>query len=104
MARHRDHEVMDYRLSEWKRLARQGILVADIAARLGMSRAALDQMLCRARRRGHPDAVYHADARFKSPTPTRRQVLERDRKRRRRLRARLARQAVQDSARTDTKE
>jgi hypothetical protein len=48
------------RLMVWKRLASRGVLVADIAHQLGMKRAALDQFVVRARKAGHPDAVYHA--------------------------------------------
>ncbi|GAA2327431.1 hypothetical protein GCM10010170_003140 [Dactylosporangium salmoneum] len=47
------------RLEEWARLAPRGRPVAEIAAAIGMTRAALDQMVCRARRRGDPLAVYH---------------------------------------------
>ncbi len=54
-----DLELMDYRLKVWRRRALTGDLVADIAAELGMKRAALDRYVVRARKRGHPDAVYH---------------------------------------------
>lgn len=49
----------DDRLTVWRRLARRGVLVAEIAAQLGMTRPALDRMVVRARKIGHPDAVYH---------------------------------------------
>lgn len=48
------------RLIIWRRGAEQGIPVAEIAAQLGISRDALDRFVCRARARGHPDAVRHA--------------------------------------------
>lgn len=50
------------RLARWKRLANTGIPVDDIAAQVGMSRHALDQMVCRARRHEHPDAILHPNS------------------------------------------
>ncbi len=52
----------DDRLAVWRRLALRGVLVADIAAQLGMTRPALDRMVVRARKDKHPDAVYHLNA------------------------------------------
>lgn len=54
-----DREREEERLQVWRRGAMIGTRVADIAAQLGMSRAALDQCVQRARRRGHPDAIVH---------------------------------------------
>lgn len=54
-----DPDVTADRLTLWKRLAPQGVSVASIAHQLGMKRSALDQFIVRARRNGHPDAVYH---------------------------------------------
>lgn len=50
------------RLARWKRLASIGTPVNDIAAAIGISRHALNQMVCRARRNGHPDAIRHPNA------------------------------------------
>ena len=50
------------RLARWKRLASTGMPVNDIARTIGISRSALDQMVCRARKRGHPDAILHPHA------------------------------------------
>lgn len=50
------------RLARWKRLASIGTPVDDIAATVGMTRDALDQMVCRARRHGHPDAILHPNS------------------------------------------
>lgn len=61
--RHLDEEVEAYRLGTWKRRALVGDLVEDIAAELRMTRVALDRYVVRARRRGHPDAVYHVGLR-----------------------------------------
>jgi hypothetical protein len=47
------------RLGRWHRMASDGVPVNDIAKALGMSRVALQQMVCRARRRGDPAAVRH---------------------------------------------
>lgn len=47
------------RLRRWRQLASTGMPVAEIAAAIGVSRAALDQMVVRARRHGHPDAIRH---------------------------------------------
>ena len=58
--RRRDEETIDYRMRVWAQLAPTGELVADIAARLRMSRAALNQMVLRERARKNPLAVYHA--------------------------------------------
>lgn len=52
------------RLARWRRLASTGTPVADIAAAIGVSRDALDQMVCRARRHGHPDAILHPNSGF----------------------------------------
>jgi hypothetical protein len=49
-----------HRLAVWRQYATAGHPLPDIAARLGMSPGALDQMLVRARRRGDPNAVHHA--------------------------------------------
>lgn len=57
-----DEEITSQRLKVWRRRALMGDLVEDIAAELRMNRAALDQFIVRARKRGHPDAVYHAAA------------------------------------------
>lgn len=51
------------RLRIWRRHATVGTPVDDIAARLGMAHDALDQMVLRARRHGHPDAIHHANGR-----------------------------------------
>lgn len=48
------------RLARWRRLAADGHHMDDIAAQLGMTRAALDKLLERARKHGHPDAIPHA--------------------------------------------
>lgn len=50
------------RLTIWRRGAEQGIPVDEIAATLGISRDTLDRFICRARARGHPDAIRHANA------------------------------------------
>lgn len=50
------------RLIIWRRGAEQGIPVDEIAAQLGITRVALDRFICRARKRGHPDAIRHANA------------------------------------------
>lgn len=50
------------RLERWRRLAAQGVPVDDIAESLGVRRAALDRMVCRARANGHPHAIRHANA------------------------------------------
>ncbi len=50
------------RLARWKRLACTGMPVDQIAADIGITRAALDRMVCRARKHGHPDAVRHPHA------------------------------------------
>lgn len=51
-------------LAEWARLAPSGKPVDEIAAAIGMRRDALDRMVCRARKRGDPRAVYHPAARL----------------------------------------
>lgn len=58
--RERDHETIDYRMRVWANQAPQGTPVADIAARLRISKAALNQMVLRERRANNPLAVYHA--------------------------------------------
>lgn len=73
LSRRPNREVTDGRLATWKRLCARHVPASDIAAALGMRRPALDQMLVRARRLGHPDAVHHPAARFKSEQPTQRQ-------------------------------
>lgn len=50
------------RLARWRRLASIGTPVNDIAAAVGLTRAALDQMVCRARKHGLPDAIRHPNA------------------------------------------
>lgn len=50
------------RLILWRRYAEQGVPVAEIAARIGISRDALDRYVCRARQRGDPDAIRHPNA------------------------------------------
>ncbi|MFF5228436.1 hypothetical protein [Dactylosporangium sp. NPDC000521] len=62
MSNYRPHERTASRLARWRQLASTGMPVDDIAAELGIDRRALDQMVCRARRRGHPDAIYHPTA------------------------------------------
>lgn len=57
-----DEELTDARLGVWQRRATLGDAVDDIAAELRMNRPALDQFVARARKRGHPKAVYHASA------------------------------------------
>lgn len=47
------------RLARWRRLATNRVPVDDIARQLGITRAALDRAVCRARKAGHPDAIYH---------------------------------------------
>lgn len=47
------------RLARWRRLASLGIPVEEIARTVGMPRASLDRMVCRARKAGHPDAIRH---------------------------------------------
>ncbi len=59
----RDPELYSHRLAVWRQRARRGDRVEDIAAELRMKRSALDQFVVRARRDGHQDAVYHANAR-----------------------------------------
>ncbi len=72
-----DTGLIDDRLIVWKREARKGTLVADIARMLGMTRAALDQLVHRQRKAGHPDAVLHLHAQLKNPDPTPRQLYQR---------------------------
>ena len=60
--KYRDEDMIRDRLIVWKRLATAGVAVDQIAAGLRISRAALDQTVYRERRRGNPDAVYHAMA------------------------------------------
>lgn len=55
----RDDVLHDRRMEAWRKGARTGRLVVDIAADLGMTRAALDQYIHRARRAGDPRAVHH---------------------------------------------
>jgi hypothetical protein len=57
--RRRDPELEARRLKTWRAEALIGTPVASIAAQLGMTRAALDRYVCRARKRGHPDAIKH---------------------------------------------
>lgn len=52
----------EIRLARWKRLAVTAMPVDEIAVQVGMTRDALDQMVCRARRHNHPDAILHPDA------------------------------------------
>lgn len=78
-----DEELADRRLAVWKRRARAGDLVADIAAELGMTRTALDRYVIRARGRGHPDAVYHLNACPTNPAPDMRVLTRRLHARRR---------------------
>lgn len=47
------------RLRQWRRMAGAGVPVDEIAAAMGISRDTLDRSVLRARRAGHPDAVYH---------------------------------------------
>lgn len=54
--------VVAARLARWRAMASRGVPVADIAQALRITRAALDQSVCRARRRGHPDAILHPAA------------------------------------------
>ena len=84
----RDQGTAEYRIGVWKRQASIGIPVADIAARLGMTRVALDQFICRERRGGNPDAILHLSARPRNPDPSWRTLQERRRRRDNRLRAR----------------
>jgi hypothetical protein len=51
-----------HRLARWRRLADIGWPVDDIAAELGISRYALGQLVYRARKNGHPDAIRHPHA------------------------------------------
>lgn len=97
MGRHPDREITEYRMEVWKRLAPRGVLVADIAAQLRMTRVALDQLVYRQRKAGNPLAVYHADACFADPDPDARKLAKRLYARtrdRRRKRSRSARQPV----------
>ncbi len=94
--RARDDELIGRRLAVWSALAPQGVRVDDIAARLGMSRAALDQLIHRERASGNPAAVYHLNGHPRVPDgdrslPTR---LRNRRERERRRRHRLARAAT----------
>lgn len=57
--RKRDPELEARRLRAWRAGALIGTPVASIAAQLGMTRTALDRYVCRARQRGHPDAIRH---------------------------------------------
>jgi hypothetical protein len=57
--RRRDPELETHRLKVWRAGALIGTPVASIAAQLGMTRVALDRYVCRARKRGHPDAIKH---------------------------------------------
>lgn len=50
------------RLIVWRRMASAGRSRREIAARLGVSRSTLDQLVGRARLKGHPDAIHHPDA------------------------------------------
>lgn len=51
---------LDDTLDDWDFLRRQGYSVRDAADRLGMSHAALDKALCRAKAAGDPRAVRRA--------------------------------------------
>jgi hypothetical protein len=99
MARCPDPETIEYRMRMWKQLAPRGVRVADIADRLRMTRAALDQMVYRQRKAGNPLAVYHADACFADPDPSPRRLALRLRARKRdrsRRRGRSARKTITD--------
>lgn len=65
-----DTDMINYRLGVWKRLAVLGVPAAEIADRLNMKLAALNQLVYRQRKRGHPSAVYHADAPQFAPAST----------------------------------
>jgi hypothetical protein len=94
----RNDDLIAHRLAVWKRLSNRGVLVADIAAELGMKRSALDQMLCRERRAGNPDAPRHPRAQYGVEAPTRQAMLQRLQRRQRR-----EERAMQHSTKTDTK-
>lgn len=51
-----------HRLAVWRRLATRGLTRDEIAAELGVKRTTLDQLVGRARRAGHPDAIRHPHA------------------------------------------
>lgn len=70
MGRTRDVETIAHRLTVWRRLATAGVEVAVIAARLGISPAALNATVYRERRRGNPDAVHHANHNPTDPDPS----------------------------------
>lgn len=56
------HSITADRLIMWRRLSVAGLSRREIADRLGISRGTLDQLVGRARRNGHPDAIHHPDA------------------------------------------
>jgi hypothetical protein len=55
-----DEEAAERRLKVWRQRAILGDPVDDIAAELGLKRKTLEAYVVRARRRGHPLAIYHA--------------------------------------------
>ena len=81
MGRHKgsgDHDRNEQRLKIWKDRALRGVRRADIAVELGMSLVALDQMVYRHRSAGNPLAVYHINAQFKDPNPSRHNLAHRE--------------------------
>lgn len=56
---YRPREWTRHRLGQWRRYAEAGWKAAEIAAELGMSEAALNRFVQRARKRGEPDAILH---------------------------------------------
>lgn len=98
MGRHRDHEIVEYRLRVWRELCRRGWRVDDIAEHLNMKRDALDQFLYRERKAGNPAAIYHPDACFVNPNPSARQLAKRIAARRRDRRRTAARREERAAA------
>lgn len=72
-----DPELAAHRLAVWRDHALRGTPVDDIAARLGLKRATLDQFVYRHRKAGNPLAVHHAHARLRNPDPDHTQLVRR---------------------------
>jgi hypothetical protein len=72
-----DAVLTERRLAVWRGGALAGVHVDDIAASLGMTRAALDRFVSRQRAAGHPWAVYHVRAQLPNANPTAQQLHQR---------------------------
>lgn len=102
--RPRDAALLDERLAVWRREALERTAVAEIAARLGMTRAALNKMVERARAAGHRDAVYHGSGsgrRIEHPTHEQRIKRAQHIRRYLRLRAAAGKASTKVATRTD---